>query len=156
MALFYNEHGSVSRREYERLKAGDSRFPSVKVIITLFGGLRSSLAIVGDNSRTQLLWTREEDDFLRERAGTMTIRTMARRLRRSYLATRHRMFHLRISHKDNDGRLTAKELANELGIHPDTVVRRVRKGTYKGQLVSGVWRISDPRESVDSESNLDD
>jgi DNA-binding MurR/RpiR family transcriptional regulator len=76
----------------------------------------------------------------------MTIKTIARRLGRSYMATRHRMRNLKISHKDNDGRLTAKDLAAELGCHPSTVVRRVQNGTYQGQKISGTWRITDPRE----------
>src|SRR5579859_3188682 len=107
IALFHAEHGSVSRREYERLKAGDPRFPSAKVVIALFGGLRASLLLIGDKNRGQLVWSQEEDDFLRERVGTMTVKSIARRLGRSYIATRKRMFHLQIHHKDNDGRLTA-------------------------------------------------
>jgi predicted transcriptional regulator len=77
-------------------------------------------------------WTNEEEDFLKEKVGTLSIPILSKRLGRSALAVELRLRKLGIENtKFLSGKLTANELANALKIDSHTVYRWIKENGLK-------------------------
>lgn len=93
-------------------------------------------------------WTKEEDDFLKERVGNLSFSAIANRLDRTVDAIEVRVRRLGIDNtKLESGKLTANELARALNVDNHTVyrwinehrlkaVRRVTRQSTKFNLIS--------------------
>lgn len=101
---------------------------------------------IGGMARHNRRWTQDEDQVLRELAGTMRTEHLARKLGRTVGAVWSRCSYLKISLYAEDGRYTASELARALGLPRNTVISWCRSGIVKARKVgrrtrSGMWRI---------------
>lgn len=90
-------------------------------------------------------WTQEEDDYLREHAGDLTRKQIARRLGRTDGAVKTRANKvLGIHFRKNAGYMSATALANRLGIDPTRVLAAINSGALKARKIRGVanrWDI---------------
>lgn len=74
-------------------------------------------------------WTVQEDECLRERLGTVSVRTIARGLRRSAAAVESRAQHLGLSRRWREG-YNIDDLAGCFGVDPHKVARWFARGLF--------------------------
>ena len=77
-------------------------------------------------------WTPREDDVLRELAGRLTDRKIAKKLSRSVVAVRTRAYRIGVSWRDREW-YTAQEAAAIMGVDPHWVGKRIQEGTLAAQ-----------------------
>lgn len=97
------------------------------------------------------LWTKEEDDFLRENVGKLRLQTLAEKLGRTVEAVDCRLCRLGIAHtKAMTGRLTANELANLVGMEQKAVLRWIRNhglpAKRKAPKLSQIYHLISPED----------
>lgn len=121
---------------YNQMKKGRMDWPTSRRVLEYFHSMaRAWLAVGVDNSRVSLKnidWSVEEDIYLLDNAGTLTLKSIAARLGRSYAAVRARLGKtFRISARANPGFLSAAELAKEYGCP----YQRVRTALQEGKII---------------------
>jgi len=107
-----------SDREWNKRKKGRLDWPTSTRILFYFHGIARGWLAAGVSkerlSLKNLKWTRDEDGYLLDKAGTLTLKVIASRLGRSYGATRTRLNkNYGIASRVNQGYLSAAELAKE-------------------------------------------
>ena len=110
----------TSDHVYNQLKGYDHLdWPPSHRILEYFGTLSRAWIAAGVNPKRVCLnysdWNEEEVLYLKEQAGEMLIKEMAKNLRRSYGAVRRKMYDLKITSRGNQGYFSASLLAKELG-----------------------------------------
>lgn len=79
-------------------------------------------------------WTKEEDEYILEKAGKLKPQTMADKLDRSFAAVECRMYFLGVSNaKRTTGKLTAHELSNILGVDAKQIYNWIKKFGLKSE-----------------------
>lgn len=89
-------------------------------------------------------WTPEEDDYLKDKAGSYLLRGIAKRLGRTYPAVRKRLQKFGIEARHNQGYLSAAELSKYF----DCPCHRVRRALNDG-LIQGRFDAKRSRWKVD-------
>ena len=146
----------TSSDAYNRLKKGRMDWPTAGKVLEYFGGMaRGWLAAGVSRRRVQLTnsdWTAAEDEYLLTMAGTIRLMDIACALNRSYQAVRGRIgskgFGLRA--RQNQGYLTAAEMAKEYGCSYHRLLELLAKGIIKGRYRPKLhrWEI-DPADVRD-------
>lgn len=79
-------------------------------------------------------WTKEEDEYILEKAGKVKPQTIADKLDRSFGAVECRMYKLGVSNaKLASGKITANELAKILGVDPKQIYNWTKKFGLKAE-----------------------
>jgi hypothetical protein len=104
-------------REYNRLKKDRLDWPPAARVLGYFGSMaRAWLAAGVDKKRVTLGnndWSPEEDEYLQDRAGAATLDEIGVYLRRTAAACKRRLYSMGITARDNQGYLSASQLARE-------------------------------------------
>lgn len=125
-----NNHG------YYPLKKGRDDWPCAVYIFALGGPGRGSWrrALIRAGLQDQVKdmegmpWRQDEDEFLQENAGSLTLKAIGRRLGRSVGACRRRLYDFGVRARDCRGFYTASVLAQELNVPLTRVTKAVRLG----------------------------
>ncbi|GAI67551.1 unnamed protein product [marine sediment metagenome] len=120
---------------YNQIKKGHLDWPTVHRVFEFFGSMaRAWLAAGVQRDRVSLKnidWTPEEETYLKEKAGIMTLVEIGFNLRRSYDAVRARLNkELKITARGNQGLFSAAELSKEYGCP----YHRVRQALIDGRI----------------------
>lgn len=132
---------------YLYYKKGRLDWPTLHRITEYFGTMSRAWLAAGVNPKRVCLnysaWTPEEILFLKESAGEMTIKQMAKKLLRTYASVRRKMYDLNIKNRGNQGDFSALCLAKELCCSQHRVRRALVKGIIPGILdkQKNRWRI---------------
>lgn len=133
---------------WNRIKKGRLDWPGSNRVLEYFGSMgRAWLAAGADKSRVSLrniAWTPEEDEYILENAGTMTLQSIGRHLCRSYGSVRVRLQAHGVRARSNNGYFSAAELAKEFRCP----YHRVRKALHDG-VISGRYDRIRNRWGVD-------
>lgn len=138
---------------YEVVKKGDASLPPSARLYEHFGSLtRAWLACLPSSShhRVPLLgceWSAEEDDFLLSNAGTLTLKQCGERLHRSWAACKRRLYDLGTTSRNNQGFMSAQQVADEYGCSPQRVTRFIRMGVLPSTLMHGNRHAIDPMDA---------
>lgn len=123
---------------YNSLKKGRLDWPTSHRILEYFGSMAHAWLAAGvDKKRIRmdnLEWTEEEKAYLLGHAGSATLEVIAGHLRRSRGAVRRRLHEIGIRARDNQGFLSAAQLAKEYRCP----YHRVRTALAAGQIL-GVY-----------------
>lgn len=133
---------------YNQLKKGRLNWPTSHRILEYFGSMaRGWLAAGAPMSRVSMRnldWLPEEQEYLLEYAGTKTLESIAKELRRSYGACRKELQKHGIRARDNEGYLSSAQLAKELTCSCDRLRRFLNAGRIPGAKFDNVrnrWKI---------------
>lgn len=133
---------------YNQLKKGRLNWPTSHRILEYFGSMaRGWLAAGCPMSRVSMRnldWLPKEKEYLLAYAGTKTLEAIAKRLRRSYGAVRKELQSYGLRARDNEGYLSAAQLAKELPCSCDRLRRFLNAGKIPGAKVDKVrnrWKI---------------
>jgi hypothetical protein len=151
LRLFRREHGRVpNAADYNRLIKGDRRFPVAQRVWRYGSGVWSTAwerAGVRDTSYLWNDWTDEDEDYLLENAGRITLAAIARHLKRSYDACHRRLYDLGVQARNARGYLTGQECARAYGVPIHRVLDLVRTGKLAAHKGAGnYWQI-DPESA---------
>ena len=134
---------------YNRLKKGRLDWPTSRRILEYFGGMARAWRAVGaPMSRVtmrNLDWLPEEKEYLLDHAGVVTLEVIAKRLGRSYAAVRKELQSFHIRARDNEGYLSAAQMAKELHCSCDRLRRFLNAGMINGATFDGIrnrWKIN--------------
>ena len=137
-ALYHPGQLPSSDHAYNRLKKDHLQYPPSHRILEYFGTLSRAWIAAGiDRTRVSLNysgWNHEEILYLKENAGNMLIKDMAKVLRRSYGATRRKLYDLRITSRGNQGYFSAALLAKEFNCSYTRVCKLLKQGDIPGRL----------------------
>jgi hypothetical protein len=139
---------------YEHVKSGNPDLPPSHRLYEYFGSIaRSWLVALPRRSwrRVPMLrdaWTQEEDDLLLELAGTVKLADIASRLHRSYGACRRRLYDRGISARDNQGYLSAQQVAEAYGCGVHRVYQLIERGVLRATLRHGNRYEIDPDDAA--------
>jgi len=146
---------------YTRLKGGRLDWPTAHRVLEYFGSMARAWRAVGaPMSRVtmrNLVWLPEEKEYLLDHAGKVTLSAIAKRLGRSYPAVRKELQTFHIRARDNEGYLSAAQMAKELHCSYDRLRRFLRAGMFEGATFDGVrnrWKIEPAFISPDLRSLL--
>lgn len=95
-------------------------------------------------------WTEHEDMRLQDFVSPGQVRAIAERMKRSHNAARVRLWRMGIRARENDGMLSACEVAATYGIDKGRVVRLIELGVLKAERSGRFWRI-DPGDVEEAE-----
>jgi len=147
-------------RTYNEIKTGRLDWPTTHRILEYFGSMaRAWLAAGFPKDRISLrniAWIPEEIVYLKEYAGDKTLKQIAAYLRRSRDAVKHRLYELDIKARDNQGYLSAAQVAQ----HFNCPYHRVRDGLLAGELpgsldkVRNRWRVDLIKLSAENKAML--
>lgn len=133
---------------YNRLKKGRHDWPCTKRVYEFYGCLgRAWLAIGAARRRVDLSnqdWLPEEDSYLQDFAGSLTLEQIGKDLCRSYASVRARLNRvLGITAKGNQGFWSAAELAKHYDCSLHRVCDLLRKGYIQGRYdkVRHRWQV---------------
>lgn len=133
---------------YNRLKKGRLDWPTSHRILEYFGGMARAWRAVGVPmslvTMRNLDWLPEEKEYLLDHAGVVTLKVIAKRLGRSYGAVRKELQSFHIRARDNEGYLSAAQMAKELSCSCDRLRRFLNAGRIKGTRFDKVrnrWKI---------------
>lgn len=133
---------------YNRLKKGRLDWPTSHRILEYFGSMarawRAAGAPMNRITMRNLDWLPEEKEYLLRHAGKVKLSTIAKRLGRSYGAVRKELQSFRTRARDNEGYLSASQLAKELPCSCDRLRRFLNKGLIEGAKFDRVrnrWKI---------------
>ncbi|MFH0808978.1 MAG: hypothetical protein V2A77_00685 [Pseudomonadota bacterium] len=123
---------------YNRLKTGRLDWPTSHRVLEYWGSMaRGWLAAGASYDRVTLSnvdWTSDEDEYLLEHAGELTLAKIAKELNRSYQAVRARLS--KVHHttaRTNQGHLSAAELAKEYNCSCHRIRAALRSGKLPGK-----------------------
>lgn len=136
---------------YNRLKKGRLDWPTSHRVLEYFGSMARAWKAVGVPMRRvtmrNLDWLPEENAYLLDHAGEVELAVIAKRLGRTYPAVRKQLQSFRIRARDNEGYLSASQLAKELHCSCDRLRRFLNAEMVKGAVLDRVrnrWKI-DPQ-----------
>lgn len=146
---------------YNRLKGGRLDWPTSHRILEYFDGMARAWRAVGAPmsriTMRNLDWLPEEKEYLLDHAGEVTLAVIAKRLGRSYAAVRRRLYFFHIRARDNEGYLSAAQMAKELDCSYGRLLRFLSAGMFEGATFDGVrnrWKIDPAFISPDLSSLL--
>ena len=133
---------------YNRLKKGRLDWPTSHRILEYFGAMARAWVAVGTPMRRvsmrNLDWTPEEKEFLLNHAGKMQLKNIAKKLGRSYPAVRKELQAFNIRARDNEGYLSAAQMAKELPCSCDRLRRLLNDGLVpraRFDKIRNRWKI---------------
>lgn len=148
-SLKHWNHLPTGEEEYSRMKKGHMEWPTAHRVLEHYGSLVKAWEAVGYKvSHSNAPWTQEDDDFLLEHAGEMTLKRIGKRLRRSWMACKRRLYDLEAGRaRDVSGHLSATQVAEEYNTSLNRVYKLIQRGTLPARKVAGghYWRI-DPED----------
>lgn len=128
-----------SDKIYNTMKKGRLTWPTATRIFFYFDSMpRGWLAAGADPDRVSLFnspWLPEEDEYLLDNAGKLTLNTIAKKLHRSYPAVRARLnkfYHIKSRH--NLGFFSAAEVAKEFQCPCHRVRDALNRGDIRGRF----------------------
>lgn len=135
-------------QEYSRIKKGHLDWPVSARVLFYFGAMARGWRAAGVEweriSLHNVPWVPEEDEYLKENAGTMTLEDIGRHLHRSYQSVRYRLNRcFGIKARDNEGYLSAAQMAK----HFNCSCHRIRTALHDGRIrgtfdtVRNRWRV---------------
>jgi len=133
---------------YNRLKKGRLDWPTSRRILEYFGAMARAWVAVGVSqsrvSMRNLDWLPEENEYLLNYAGRKTLAKIAKHLNRSYGAVRKQLQSFHVRARDNEGYLSAAQMAKNLHCSCDRLRRSLNAGLIKGatfDIVRNRWKI---------------
>jgi hypothetical protein len=87
-------------------------------------------------------WTAAEDAYIRERAGTVSVRAIAAKLGRTRLATAGRMERLKVSRRPSEG-YCVSDLMGAMGVSYSFIVSKLKRGLFGKVHRNGGLRASE-------------
>lgn len=143
-------------REYSNFKVGRPDMPAAASIqrhmltpaIPTFGHLWLSLD--APRSRVKILggrWTADEDEYLFTTAGERTLPEIGQRLHRSAAACKRRLYDYGTTARNNQGYMSARQVAGEYGCDVYRVTRLIAEGHLEARLLHGNRYAIDPLEA---------
>lgn len=137
---------------YSDLKKGHMEWPTSAAVLEQFGTMADAWAGIGVPksrfNRGWVPWTQEDDDYLLERAGEVTLKIIAKQLGRSWPACKRRLYDLGAGRaRDVAGYLSAMQVAKEYNCPLSRVKKLIASGELPAHRVQGghYWRI-DPED----------
>lgn len=131
--------------DYNRMKKGHMEWPTSHRVFEYFGTLSDAWEAVGRRvSRNHVPWMEEDDEYLLDHAGELTLKLIAKRLRRSWMACKRRLYDLEAGRaRDASGHLSAMQVAAEYNTSLKRVTTLIAAGTLPAHKVAGghYWRI---------------
>ena len=122
---------------YSRIKKGHLDWPVATRVLEYFGAMARGWLAAGEPmtriSLHNVPWTEDEREFLFRHAGNYTLKRIARRLGRSYGAVRGQLRIARITSRQNQGFMSAAEIAKEFDSPYSRVCRMLKTGKIKGR-----------------------
>lgn len=149
LRLFVERHAGrmpTSDSAYNELKRGREQFPPASRVLEQFGSMaRGFLAAGVTPSRVSMHnidWTVEEDGFLLDNAGRLSLKSIARRLNRSYGSVRARLNRTHGKRaRDVQCYLSAAQVAARFHVSYHRVQAFCRDGRLPANKRLGNWRI---------------
>lgn len=143
---------------YSAIKKGHMDWPPASRVLEYFHGMARGWLAAGVSpwrvSLKNLDWTQQEDDYLLEHAGSLTLAAIARHLGRSYQSVRVRLGSkgFGITARGNQGYLSAAELAKEYHCPYHRIRKLLAEGAVKGTYdkARNSWKV-DPAD-IDEEA----
>lgn len=144
--------------DYSRVKSGDPSLPPASAIARelftvdrpTFGHLW--LAYGAPRRRVKPLggrWTDAEHDYLLSAAGTaMRLVDIAKHLHRSYAACKRRLYDFGTTARNNQGYMSARQVADEYGCDVHRVTRFIERGVLAARLLHGNRYQVDPQDAA--------
>jgi len=133
---------------YNRLKTGRLDWPTLHRVYEFFGSIAKGWLAAGcPKSRVtmrNLDWLPEERGYLLDHAGTKTLKAIANRLRRSYGSVRKELQAHGMRARDNEGYVSAQQLAKMLPCSCDRLRRFLNAEKIPGATFDKVrnrWKI---------------
>ena len=148
---FASKHKTLptSAHVYNEMKKGHMEWPTSDRVLEFHGSMPAAWAAAGYKvSRLWVPWTQEDDDFLLEHAGTMTLKRVAARMGRSWGACKRRLYDLGAGRaRDVSGYLSAMQVSALYDCPHARVERLIASGELPARKVQGghYWRI-DPED----------
>lgn len=134
---------------YNRIKKGRLDWPTSRRILEYFGAMarawRAAGAPMSRVTMRNLDWLPEEKEYLLDHAGEVTLAVIAKRLGRSYAAVRKELQSFHIRARDNEGYLSAAQMAKELHCSCDRLRRFLNDGMLEGATLDRIrnrWKIN--------------
>lgn len=150
----------TSAHEYSRLKKGHLEWPTAAYVLEAHGSMADAWASIGAPkaryNRGWVPWTQEDDDYLLERAGSVTLKIIAKALGRSWPACKRRLYDLGAGRaRDVSGYMSASQVAAEYKCPLQRVQDLIARGELPAHRVHGghYWRI-DPADLAAVEPKL--
>jgi len=135
--------------KWNQIKKGRLDWPPAHRILEYFHGMAWAwLAAGAPMSRVSLknlAWIPEENEYLLDKAGSVTLKKIASKLGRSYSAVRARLNrHYGIASRHNQGYVSAAELAKEYNCSCHRIRQALAEGKIKGHydLLRNRWQIN--------------
>lgn len=135
-------------KSYNRIKAYRYHWPPIGRILEYYHSVaRAWLAAGAPKHKVSLRnikWTKQEDNFLLENAGTLRLKDIATRLCRSYSATRSRLNrYYGLKAKENQGFVSAASLSKIYKCPYSRICKYLNSGVIEGVYdpVRHSWRI---------------
>ena len=136
-------------REHTRLCKGRADWPTAETIRRFGGNGRGCWqrafrkADVSVRIWAFASWSEEDDEFLLEKAGDLTLERIAKRLGRTPGACRRRLFDRGVRARDSRGWYTGQLLARELNIPVTRIYGAIRSGRLRAVRPPGrpYWQI---------------
>jgi hypothetical protein len=139
-------------REYAQMKKGHMEWPTAGMVLLQFGTMPDAWAEAGVSRaryhRSWVEWTQDDDDYLLERAGSMTLKIIAKKLGRTWPACKRRLYDLGAGRaRDVSGYMSAMQVAQEYRCPLSRVTSLIASGALPARKVLGghYWRI-DPAD----------
>lgn len=137
---------------YNALKKGNPSWPRASRVLEEFGSMaRGWLAAGAPPARITLHnidWNADEDEYLLENAGRMSLAAIARRLHRSYGSVRSRLNRTHGKRaREVQCYLSAAQVAAQFNVPYHRVQELCRTGRLKAKKRLGTWQI-DARDCV--------
>lgn len=142
--------------EYTATKRGD---PSLPTFVTIRKYLLSPdsptlshvwLRLGAPRARVKTLggeWTESEIDYLLSAAGSLRLVDIAKRLHRSYGACRRKLYDHGVEARNNQGYMSAQQVADEYGCDVGRVKRFIASGFLPATLLHGNRYAIDPEDA---------
>jgi len=122
---------------YSRIKKGHLDWPVATRVLEYFGAISRGWLAAGEPmtriSLHNVPWTEDEREFLFNHAGRYTLKRIARKLSRSYGAVRGQLRIAGVTSRQNQGFMSAAEIAKEFDSPYNRVCRMLKAGKIKGR-----------------------
>lgn len=138
---------------YDALKKGDPSLPPSARLYDHFGSItRAWLECLPSSMRERIPllgceWSPEEDDWLLSNAGSLTLKQCGAHLHRSWPACKRRLYDLGTTSRNNQGYMSASQVAEEYGCDVGRVKRFIRRGVLAARLMHGNRYAVDPTDA---------
>ena len=144
--------------KYNAIKKGRYDWPSATRVLEYFHSMANAWLAAGASeeriTKNNIDWTADEETYLLDHAGTMTLKQIARKLHRTRNAVRVHLGSkgLGCTARGNNGYLSAAELAQEYNCSCHRIRQALQDGLIPGKYdkVRNRWQI-DPFDILTSE-----